>query len=88
MYPHGMDYRWCTYVIGRRLFIHRSWTGQGIFEAEFKPASDGWHVVSALVESGDVKLIRRQDRPRFVQPAKSGHRHRCKLGHCQRIKQA
>jgi hypothetical protein len=61
MYPGGMDYRWTSYLIGHRLFLHRSWTGQGIFEAEFAPANNGWQVSTALVESAHVNSY--VDRP-------------------------
>jgi len=61
MYPRSMDYRWCSYLIDHRLFLHRSWTGQGIFEAEFAFTTNGWHVVAALVESGHVNSY--VDRP-------------------------
>src|SRR5689334_4175929 len=61
MYPRGMDYRWCSYLIDHRLFLHRSWTGQGIFEAEFASTDNGWTVIAALVESGHVNSY--ADRP-------------------------
>jgi hypothetical protein len=61
MYPGGMDYRWSSYLIGHRLFLHRSWTGQGIFEAELAPINGGWHVINAVVESGHVNSY--VDRP-------------------------
>ncbi|RSM91820.1 hypothetical protein DMH04_02300 [Kibdelosporangium aridum] len=54
MYPTGMDYRWATYAVGRRLFAHRSWLGEGMFEAEFEATDGGWHVVAATAESGIV----------------------------------
>ncbi|MEV0611071.1 hypothetical protein AB0I61_32435 [Polymorphospora rubra] len=63
MYPSGMDYRWCTYAVDRRWYAHRSWTGQGIFEAEFAPTEGGWRVIAAVVESGDVNsYVSRPDR--------------------------
>jgi len=55
-----MDDRWHTYVEGRRLYIHRSWTGLGIYEAEFSPVPDGWQITAAIVE-GDRSSYRRQD---------------------------
>jgi hypothetical protein len=61
MYPRSMDYRWCSYLIGHRLFLHRSWTGEGIFEAEFAPVNGGWHVITAAVESGHTNSY--VDRP-------------------------
>jgi hypothetical protein len=45
-----MDQKWDAHVIGDRLFLHRSWTGLGIFEVQFTPASGGWVITEALVE--------------------------------------
>jgi hypothetical protein len=61
MYPGGMDHRWSTYLVGQRLYLHRSWTGQGIFEAEFTRVAGGWRVVAALAESAQVNSF--VDRP-------------------------
>lgn len=61
MYSRSMDYRWCSYLIGHRLFLHCSWTGQGLFEAGFASTNSGWHVVAAHVESGHVNSY--VDRP-------------------------
>jgi len=30
-----MDDRWHAYVVDCRLYLHRSWTGYGVFEAQF-----------------------------------------------------
>lgn len=46
-----MDERWNAEVIGDRLFLHRSWTGLGIFEARFTPGPDGLRITEALVET-------------------------------------
>jgi hypothetical protein len=54
-----MDDKWHAYVEGRRLYLHRSWTGRGIYEAEFGPVPDGWRLTSAVVE-GDRSSYRRQ----------------------------
>jgi hypothetical protein len=46
-----MDERWNAHVTGDRLFLHRSWTGLGIFEAQFAPSpGGGWVITEALVE--------------------------------------
>ncbi len=55
-----MDDRWDAFVEGQRLYLHRSWTGHGIYEAEFGRATDGWQISSAIVE-GDRGTYRRQD---------------------------
>jgi hypothetical protein len=55
-----MDDRWDAFVEGQRLYLHRSWTGHGIYEAEFGRTPDGWQISSAIVE-GDGSIYRRQD---------------------------
>ena len=54
-----MDDKWHASVEGRRLYLHRSWTGRGIYEAEFGPVPDGWRITSAVVE-GHSSSYRRQ----------------------------
>jgi hypothetical protein len=53
-----MDDRWHAFVEDRRLFLHRSWTGAGVYEAEFAAADGGWHITEALV-AGDPSTYRR-----------------------------
>ncbi|MFC0106548.1 hypothetical protein [Kibdelosporangium aridum] len=53
MHPRGMDHRWWSYVVGQRLFLHRSWRGDGVFEVEFERADDGWRAVAAVVETAE-----------------------------------
>jgi hypothetical protein len=55
-----MDDKWHAYVEAQRLYLHRSWTGKGIFEAQFLRAAEGWHITSAVVE-GDRNAYRRHD---------------------------
>lgn len=55
-----MDDKWNAYVEAQRLFLHRSWTGRGIYEAQFVQAPDGWRISRAIVE-GDRSSYRRQD---------------------------
>ena len=47
----GMDEKWNVFVEGPVAFVHRSWTGHGIFEASFAPAGGGWRIHAAVVES-------------------------------------
>jgi hypothetical protein len=54
-----MDDKWDAYVEGQRLFLHRSWTGKGIYEAQFVREPDGWRISRAVVE-GDQSSYRRQ----------------------------
>lgn len=46
-----MDGRWHVFAEGPVVFLHRSWTGHGIFEATFAPADGGgWRIAEAVVE--------------------------------------
>ncbi|HEX5116946.1 MAG TPA: hypothetical protein VFW65_17280 [Pseudonocardiaceae bacterium] len=49
---HEMDDKWVAFVEDDRLFLHRSWTGFGIYEARFARDDDGWFIAELLV-SGD-----------------------------------
>jgi len=53
-----MDEKWNAFVADDRLFLHRSWTGRGIYEAQFTQGSDGWSISELLVE-GDRSSYRR-----------------------------
>ena len=48
----NMDDHWCAFVEQDRLFLHRSWTGIGIYEVQFEPVPGGWRVREAVV-AGD-----------------------------------
>jgi hypothetical protein len=37
----NMDEKWNVFVEERTAFLHRSWTGHGIFEASLAPATGG-----------------------------------------------
>src|SRR5262245_47081434 len=54
-----MDDKWNALVEGHRLYLYRSWTGHGIYEAEFAQVAGGWQIVTAVVE-GDRANYRRQ----------------------------
>lgn len=56
--PLDMDDRWFVYVEDHTLYVHRSWTGFGIFEARFQRTSSAWFMASAFV-SGDPEQYRR-----------------------------
>jgi hypothetical protein len=58
-----MDDRWDAYVEADRLFLHRSWTGLGIYEAQFAEADGGWRICEAVV-AGDGTTYRREDAER------------------------
>ena len=44
-----VDDKWNALVEGHRLHMHRSWTGRGIYEAEFAQVPGGWQIVAAAV---------------------------------------
>jgi hypothetical protein len=58
-----MDDRWDAYVEADQLFLHRSWTGLGIYEAQFAEADGGWRICEAVV-AGDGTTYRREDAER------------------------
>ncbi|MFC0438042.1 hypothetical protein [Kutzneria buriramensis] len=45
-----MDDRWHLFAEGDRLFLHRSWLGDGRYEATFSKAADGYRITRVLVE--------------------------------------
>ncbi|MFC5216705.1 hypothetical protein [Streptomyces coerulescens] len=46
-----MDEKWNVFAEDEVVFLHRSWTGRGVFEATFAPEGDGgWRIASAVVE--------------------------------------
>ncbi|MFF8532344.1 hypothetical protein ACN6K9_008193 [Streptomyces sp. SAS_267] len=47
-----MDEKWNVFVEGDVLFMHRSWTGHGVYEVSFAPlAGGGRRITSAVVEA-------------------------------------
>ncbi|SED02042.1 hypothetical protein [Streptomyces melanosporofaciens] len=47
-----MDEKWNVFVEGNVLFMHRSWTGHGVYEVSFAPAAGrGRRIASAVVEA-------------------------------------
>lgn len=53
-----MDDKWLAFVEDDRLFLHRSWTGRGVYEAQFARDSGGWFITELIV-SGDRGFYRR-----------------------------
>jgi hypothetical protein len=56
-----MDDKWNALVVGHKLYLHRSWTGRGIYEAEFAHGPGGWQIVSAVVEGDRTSYRRHRD---------------------------
>ncbi len=60
-FAKGMDDKWNVFAEGDVVFLHRSWTGRGIFAATFAPADGGGRrIVEAVVER-DPRRYRGQD---------------------------
>lgn len=56
-----MDEKWNVFAEGEVVFLHRSWTGRGVFEATFAPVDEGgWRIARAVVER-DPKRYRNSD---------------------------
>lgn len=51
-----MDDRWHLFAEGDRLFLHRSWLGDGRFEATFSKVADGYRITRVLVEDAEPKF--------------------------------
>ncbi len=46
-----MDEKWHVFAEDEVVFLHRSWTGNGVFAATFAPVDGGgWRIASAVVE--------------------------------------
>ncbi|WP_331726402.1 hypothetical protein [Streptomyces sp. NBC_00887] len=54
-----MDEKWNVFVEGDVLFMHRSWTGHGVYEASFAPVIGGGRRITSVVVEADVKRYRR-----------------------------
>jgi len=66
-----MDEKWDVFVENRVAFLHRSWTGNGVFEASFSPAGDGWHISAAATSSERTQGLRGAQ----PGPARAGAQH-------------
>ena len=47
--PHEMEDKWFAFYEGPWLYLHRSWTGYGIYQVRFELSDDGARVAEALV---------------------------------------
>jgi hypothetical protein len=52
-----MDEKWDVFVENHVAFLHRSWTGNGVFEATFSPAGGGWRISGAVVGSSRARTV-------------------------------
>jgi hypothetical protein len=56
-----MDEKWDVFTEGDVVFLHRSWTGRGIFEASLAPADDGGRRITEAVVERDRDRYRGED---------------------------
>ncbi|MFD0000542.1 hypothetical protein [Nocardia sp. NPDC127526] len=58
----SMDEKWNIFTEGDIVFMHRSWTGYGIYEVSFSPlAAGGRKITSAVVETDPQRYRRMTD---------------------------
>jgi hypothetical protein len=51
-----MDEKWDVFVENRVAFLHRSWTGNGAFEASFSPVDGGWRISAGVAETSPERV--------------------------------
>lgn len=56
-----MDEKWNAFTQQDVVFLHRSWTGHGIYEARFVPADGGGRLIAQAVVEGDPGRYRAAD---------------------------
>ncbi|MFJ1552025.1 hypothetical protein [Streptomyces sp. NPDC088246] len=54
-----MDEKWNVFVEGDVLFMHRSWTGHGVYEASLALVTGGGRRIASAVVEADVERYRR-----------------------------
>lgn len=52
----GMDDRWHLFLEGDRLFLHRSWLGDGRYEVTFTEVADGRRITEVIVEGAEPRF--------------------------------
>ena len=55
--PRDMNDKWLAFMEDDRLFLHRSWTGHGIYEVTFAAKETGFVATSARVEDQQSPLL-------------------------------
>nr|WTB36023.1 hypothetical protein OG781_09590 [Streptomyces sp. NBC_00830] len=53
-----MDEKWNVFAEGDVLFMHRSWTGHGVYEASFAPTTGGGRRIASAVVEADRERYR------------------------------
>ncbi|WP_126641083.1 hypothetical protein [Embleya hyalina] len=56
-----MDEKWDVFAEGDVVFLHRSWTGNGVFEATFAPGDGGGRRIAEAVVERDAERYRGDD---------------------------
>ncbi len=59
--PHMMEEKWFIFMEENRLFLHRSWTGLGVYEATFTSVAGGYVIKSAVVTGDETQYSRPSD---------------------------
>lgn len=59
--PVSMDDKWFMFMEDNHLHLHRSWTGHGIYEAEFVRHESGHRIRRAVVTNDDERYRRSSD---------------------------
>ncbi|MGW1591860.1 hypothetical protein [Streptomyces sp. NPDC002386] len=54
----SMDEKWNVFAEGDVLFMHRSWTGHGVYEVSFTPAAGPGRRIASAVAEGDAQRYR------------------------------
>ncbi|MDW4903909.1 hypothetical protein RB628_00755 [Streptomyces sp. ADMS] len=56
-----MDEKWNVFVEADVVYMHRSWTGHGIYEVSLAPVAGGRRITSAVVEADGERVRRMGD---------------------------
>ena len=59
--PKEMEDKWFMFWESDSLFVHRSWTGQGVYRVDFRQAGNQLEVTRALVTAGTLHYRRGTD---------------------------
>jgi hypothetical protein len=62
--PEEMEDKWFVFYEEPWLYLHRSWTGYGIYQVRFEPTDDGARAREAVVNRDTEQYYRADDRVR------------------------